>query len=133
MVNLYTLSFYENLDGCYDGFFIGVFTSYEAAEHTAKKYLQDVSGFKDYPCRYEIKEKKVIAGTDELENVSMIWGWNNNESLDAVDIWESDLYSDKTEAQAALMIAQKEIERQEWSIDTYQIDVCLWQKGFIKA
>ena len=39
-------------------FFIGLFESGEQAKKIARHYLSEVSGFRDYPCTYEVTEKK---------------------------------------------------------------------------
>ncbi|MCH5211112.1 MAG: 23S rRNA (uracil(1939)-C(5))-methyltransferase RlmD [Oscillospiraceae bacterium] len=131
--NLYTLTFYDDLNGYREEFFIGVFASYDAAESIAKKYLSDIPGFKDYHCEYEIKAKNIIGAINASETVSIIWGWNINNSMNEVDIWESDLYADKNEAQTLLTSVQKEIMRKEWCVDTYRIGECNWKNGFTRG
>ena len=133
MRDLYSLTLYDDLDSHREGFFIGIFDSYDAAESTAKMYLSEVAGFNDYPCKYEIKSKSVIGGADAPETVSMIWGWNLTDDSDEVDIWESDLYADKNDADAALDVIMQEVNRREWCINTYQIGECGWRDGFVRV
>ena len=132
MKKLYTLTFYDNFEERQEEFFIGVFELYDEAEGTAKKYLNNVPGFKDYHCKYDIKIKNVIDETDRLESVSIIRGWNSCNDMNNYDIWESDLYADKSNAHTALADIQKEIIRQEWCIDTYKIGECHWCEGFVR-
>jgi len=133
MKTLYTLTIYDRLDDYLQGFFIGVFSSYFEAENIGKKYLREVQGFKDYSCKYEILTKTMIGKADNPESVSIIWGWNINNNLDEVDIWQSDLYANKDEAYAVLDIVRTENRRQEWCVDTYKIGACHWQEGFVRA
>lgn len=132
MKNLFTLTLYDDADGYREGFFIGVFASRDAAENTAKTYLESVPGFKDHPCDYEIREKRVIGGTDSIKKVSMIQGWNRNDDMDEIDIWDGDLYADKNEAEAMLLTVQQEVSREEWCVDTYTIGECEWKEGFVR-
>lgn len=132
MSDLYSLTFYDDLDGYPESFHIGIFPSHSEAENMAKKYLKEVSGFKDYPCTYEITAKSVIGKADAPDKVSMIFGWNYNDSADEVDIWESSLYADRDEAEAALAIIMQKLSRQEWCINTYKVGECDWQEGFIR-
>lgn len=133
MITLYTLTFYDIIDNYREEFFIGIFEFYNEAESIAKRYLNDVPGFRDHNCGYEIKAKKVIGEADKLETVSMIWGWNVDDNMNSSDIWESELYASPDDAQNSLADIQKEIDRQEWCIDTYKTGECLWQEGFVRA
>lgn len=47
-------------DNYREEFCIGIFSSREKAEMVAKYYLENVEGFKDYPCSYRIEEKNVL-------------------------------------------------------------------------
>ena len=129
MRSLYTLTFRDDIG---EGFFIGVFASRSEAEYTAERYKNCVTGFRDYPCEYEIKEKKVIGAVSEPERVSMIRGWNLDDDMDETDLWESDLYADADQARAALAFTQKEMTRHEWCVSTYRIGECEWQEGFVR-
>lgn len=130
---LYTLTLYDIIDDYRQGFFIGVFISYDEAELIAKKYLNKITGFKDYPCEYEIIAKEVIGELDGSNSVSLICGWNENEYMDEVDIWESDLYTDHTVAKTVQRAMEKVIERKEWTTSRYKIGEMLWQNGFVRV
>ena len=73
MKNLYQLVIYDtdlSYDNYRESFDIGCFSTYEKAEQTAKQYISTVQGFKDYPCEYEITEKRVVGDTEkELEKM----------------------------------------------------------------
>ena len=95
--------------------------------------LKEVSGFKDYLCRYEISEKNVADGAGEVRKVNMIWGWDEDESYNSVHIIESDLYRNRNKAEAELQALQKKYARQEWCIDQYEIDDVHWKEGFVRV
>lgn len=133
MENLYALTIYDWLHDYRQGFFIGIFSSHDKAESTAKRYLTEVAGFKDYPCEYEIVSKKLIGELEGSSNVYMIWGWNLNENADEVDIWESEVYADHARAKAALSAVKKEYEREEWCLDRYVIDKAYREDGFVRV
>lgn len=133
MGQLYTLTFYDRIDDYRQGFFIGVFASYEEACEAANRYLNEVPGFKEYPCEYEITPKEIVGTVDESNSVSLIWGWNLNENLDEVDIWESQFYAEHETALQDLCSAKKRYERQEWCIDRYKIGELHWEDGFARA
>lgn len=115
-----------------EGFFIGLFESYELAEKTAEHYLSAVPGFRDYPCTYEITEKQVVGFINSSMKVYMIWGWNENQEGDNTDIWCSDCYADCKEAEKILADTKQYLNRQEWSLDACQINQCYWMDGFIR-
>lgn len=133
MKYLYTLTFYHWIQDYRQGFFIGVFSSYEKAEHIAKKFKKEVQGFKDFPCEYEIISKKVIGQYDNAQSVYMLWGWNLNENLDEVDIWESDLYFCYNEAKIKLERVKNQLNLQEWSLDQYMINQSYCCDGFVEV
>ena len=56
-MQLYGLTMYDMTEEYQESFFIGIFSSFEKAEQVAKIMLKEVSGFKDYSCRYEISQK----------------------------------------------------------------------------
>lgn len=95
-------------------------------------YLSAVPGFRDYPCTYEITEKTVIGTIPPSGKVYMIWGWDEEENGNEAGIWSSSCYADEQDAQRALEDAQQHINRQEWSLDTYQVGQCLWTEGFMR-
>lgn len=131
---LYILNFHDSINNYkYEDFLIGIFSSYERAEYIAKIYLETVSGFKDFNCKYNISTKNVVGKMDNLESVIMICGWNIDNEMNDIDIWESDLYVDVDDAKKAFSIAKANMKRQEWSIDTYKINDCHWCDGFVRV
>lgn len=113
-------------------FSIGIFSSYKNAEKTAKHYLKNVNGFKDYKCDYEIINKELV-GDVQCDKVYIVIGWNENDSHDETDTVESDCYADRERAMKELEIMKQRYHRKEWSIDEYMVDKCLWKEGFIRA
>ena len=132
-MQLYGLTMYDMTEEYQESFFIGIFSSFEKAEQVAKTMLKEVSGFKDYSCRYEINEKNVVDGAGEPRKVNMIWGWDEDEFYNPVHIIESDLYRNRNKARVELQMLQEKYVRQEWCIDQYEIDDIHWKEGFIKA
>ena len=121
-------------DNHIEGFDIGFFSSYDKAEKTATKYLTEVDGFKDYNVTYQITEKRVIGYTDNLSTgVFIIYGWNENDELDEIDIIESNCYVNKSEAEQELKELQASYCRKEWCIDKYIVDEGNWKGGFVRV
>ena len=132
-MQLYGLTMYDMTEEYQESFFIGIFSSFEKAEQVAKTMLKEVSGFKDYPCRYEISEKNMVDDAGEVRKVNMIWGWDEDEFYNSVHIIESDLYRNRNKAEAELQTLQEKYARQEWCIDQYEIDDVHWKEGFVKV
>ena len=65
-----------------EGFFIGLFESTEKARQVAEHYLSALSGFRDYPCTYEITEKLVVGTIGQSQKVYMIWGRDRDRHLE---------------------------------------------------
>ena len=116
-----------------EGFFIGLFESSEKARRMAEHYLSAVPGFCDYPCTYEITEKPVIGTIAPVGTVHMIWGWDENAEGDETDVWSSPCYVDFSEAHRAMDAAKRRMNKQEWSLDTYQIGQGHWTEGFARV
>ena len=111
---LYSLTIYNEMN---EGFFIGLFKSYDKARQIAQNYLSTVSGFRDYPCIYEIH---------------VIWGWNEDKEGHNIDIWCSDCYANLRDAEQIMADSKKHFKKQEWSLDTYLIEQCYWTDGFVR-
>lgn len=126
---LYSLTIYNEMN---EGFFIGLFKSYEKARQIAQNYLSTVSGFRDYPCIYEITEKQVIGTINNSMKVHVIWGWNEDREGHNIDIWCSDCYANLKDAEQIMADAKKNFKKQEWSLDTYLIEQCYWTDGFVR-
>lgn len=110
---------------------IGIFRSRMDAEDTARRYLHEVKGFRDYYCEYTIRESEWI-GEDSGELVHTWFGWNVDENENEVDILSGRIYTDPDEAEAALAAAKAENERQEWVLNCWEIGKCEWAEGFIR-
>lgn len=120
-------------DSHIEAFNIGFFSSHDKAEETAKRYLTEVEGFKDYNITYQIVEKCVFDGTDSLStSIFIVYGWNENDYYDEVDVIESDCYVNQGEAEQEFNKLKASYCRKEWCIDKYIIDQCSWQEGFVK-
>lgn len=130
---LYALTIYIWNQDYREGFFIGMFFSYDKAESTAKRYMREITGFKDYPCEYEIVSKKMIGELEDSNNVYMILGWNLNEASDEADIWESEVYVKHEQVEEELSAVRKKYEREEWCLSRYVIDKTYWEDGFVRV
>lgn len=115
-------------------FNIGFFSTYEKAEKTARRFLKEVNGFKDHDINYHITEKSVIGSIDNsmMSEVFIIYGWNENDDLDEIDVIESSCYSTLQKAKQHLNVMKEGCSRKEWCISKYSIDECEWQEGYIK-
>ena len=67
-----------------------------------------------------------------LADLFVIYGWNENDEFDKVDIIESSCYAVKHEAEKKLNELKSNYCRKEWCIDKYIIDECNWKEGFVK-
>lgn len=131
--NLMMIDEESSYDNHIEAFNIGFFSSYDKAVKTAKRYLAEVGGFKDYNVAYQITEKSVIGCSGSLStDIYVIYGWNENDEFDTVDVIESNCYVNKNEAELKLNELKASYYRTEWCIDKYVIDECKWQEGFVK-
>lgn len=136
MRKLYCLTFYAQSGNEYwDSFHIGLFAAREEAESVKEHYRKEIQGFKDYDCKAEITEVPVIGSENmdmEPQRVYRFQGWNVNEDLDEIDIWESDCYVSREQAQADYEKTQIKMSREEWTLNRHVIGQCDWQEGFIR-
>lgn len=133
-------------------FDIGIFLSREQAERVAKHYLAHIEGFRDYPCSYRIVEKKVFAGKggeeksggrkkDDrekcgeavLEEVYMVYGWNENAEGDEVEVVESECFADETAAKQEMAKMKEKYVRSEWCLSRYRVGEWEWKDGFVRV
>ncbi len=117
-------------DGYDESFFIGVFRTAEEAERTARRYLANVPGFKDYPCIYSIDEKPLRGKPMLDDRIYWVQGWNWNVNQDETDIVESDDFAGEADAEAALAEMRRKQRRAEWRILWAIPGKCDWQEGF---
>lgn len=75
----------------------------------------------------------MIGQCDNAQSVYMLCGWNLNENLDEVDIWESDLYFSYNEAKIKLEMVKNQYNLKEWSLDQYMINQSYCCDGFVKV
>ena len=125
MRKLYCLTFYAQSGNEYwDSFHIGLFAAREEAESVKEHYRKEIQGFKDYDCKAEITEVPVIGSENmdmEPQRVYRFQGWNVNEDLDEINIWESDCYVSREQAQADYEKAQIKMSREEWTLNRHVI------------
>ena len=134
MKSVYNLMMIDK-DSSYDNHIealnIGFFSGYDKAEKTARRYLTEIGGFKDYNITYQITEKNLIGCADSLStDMFIIYGWNENDEFDEIDVIESDCYVNKNEAEQKLSELKASYYRKEWCIDKYILDECKWKEGF---
>lgn len=132
MAYLYELEIqsFPHGDGC-ERYGIGIFRSRRDAEATARRYLREVRGFRDYYCEYTIRETALIG--DEATDLVHTWfGWNVDEDENEIDTLSGLLYVDAAAAEAALASAKAENDRQEWALQCWQLGKCEWSEGFIR-
>lgn len=132
--NLVMIDKESSYDQHLEGFNIGFFSTREKAKKTAKRYLNEVNGFKDYLIDYHITEKCVIGSADDFKMLELyiVYGWNENDELDEIDEVESDCYTTPEDAEQELNAMKDRFCRKEWNVAKYTIDECCWQEGFVK-
>lgn len=132
MTYLYELELqsFPNGDGC-ERYGIGVFRSRGQAEETAKRYLREVRGFRDYYCEYSIRETELV-GSRNTDIVHTWYGWNVDEDENEIDLLSGLFYEDAAEAEAAMEAAKAANDRQEWTLSHFRIGKCEWPEGFIR-
>lgn len=132
--NLIMIDNESSYDDHIEIFNIGFFSERSIAEKTAKKYLSEVKGFKDYHITYNINEKYIIGKSDSSmqSDIYIIYGWNVNDDLDDIDVIESDCYLSMEEAESQQNEMKLRYDRKEWCTDKYIINACYWQEGFEK-
>lgn len=132
MALLYELEIqsFPNGDKC-ERYGIGIFRAREDAEDTARRYLKEVNGFKDYYCEYTIRASELI-GDASVSLVHTWFGWDLDEEENEIDILSGLFYADAAEAEAAFETAKAENERQEWVLNCFEIGRCEWTEGFIR-
>ena len=104
-MKLYQLIMIDNqlsYDDYTEAFLVGFFSSREKAEITGKRYLSEVSGFKDYDCTYQILEKSVLDADALPEQIYFIQGWNVNQNLDEINLIESECFVSESLAEAEI-------------------------------
>ena len=149
-------------DNYREEFCIGIFSSREKAEMVAKYYLENVEGFKDYPCSYRIEEKKVLSEGDcskdkddgkevcgksnksdkketegksneNFDEIYMVYGWNENSEGDEIYVVESDCFITELAAKHGMAMMKQMYERAEWCISRFRIDERKWEEGFVRV
>ncbi len=132
MANLYELEMqsFPNGDEC-ERYGIGIFRTYAEAEETAKRYLREVQGFRDYDCEYSIKETELI-GDESVPLVHSWFGWNLDEDGNETDVLSGSVYSDAAAAEAAFEAVKAMNTREEWAMNCWQVGRCEWAEGFIR-
>lgn len=125
-MTLYSLTMKDNELG--EEFGIGFFSSRETAEETARYYLKNVRGFCEYDCGFSVTEKSVVGGGSS-GTVYLVYGWNGYED----DIIESDCFTTEGLARRKLAEMKLQYDRGEWCVDSYRIDECKWQDGFVRV
>ncbi len=126
----YCLIFYNEEE---EAFLIGVFETQEKAKEKAIYYLNHVAGFCEYSCRYCVEEKEVSNPFHKKFNfVWVVYGWNENENFETLDMVESIYVLTKAKAKRKMKYMKKQYVREEWAMDQYEIDECLWADGFVR-
>lgn len=124
----------QSYDGYSEDFAIGIFSTREKAEETAREYLKHVPGFCEYPCTYRIEEKTIVDAKEALP--AFVWmcsGWNVNKNHDETDIVESDCYESEKTIQAVFEAMKQEYPRSLYTLDIFEIDRREWKEGFCRV
>lgn len=114
-----------------DGLRIGIFRSRQEALDTARRYLREVPGFRDYYCEQQIAVVPLFGG----EAADAVWsycGWNTDEDLNELDILDGAFYTTEQAARTAMEAAQKAHSREEWVCSRWVLGRCEWTEGFVR-
>lgn len=132
MTMLYNLILIDN--ELSDIFNIGFFSTRELAEQTATEYLTHVQGFCEYDCGYRITEKTVADCTNGIPpKIYIVYGWNEDEFSEQMDIIESDCYLSEAAAVCVMAEMKKQHTRTEWCADCYTVNEREWKDGFVRV
>lgn len=130
MAYLYELEIqsFSNGEEC-ERYGIGIFLSKKDALKTAKRYLKEVKGFRDYYCEYTIQEQELVG--DHLNGVVHTYqGWNVDEDGNEHDIVTGLMYTEIEAAEVAMESVKDTYDRQEWALLSWQVGKCEWTEGF---
>lgn len=132
MAYLYELEIqsFHNGEEC-ERYGIGIFRNLKDAQKTAKRYLKEVPGFRDYYCEYSIAERELV-GESFSPLVHTYFGWNLDEQGNEYDIVDGLLYTSIEAAESALAAVKDAYDRQEWALQKWQVGKCEWAEGFIR-
>lgn len=111
---------------------IGVFATRQEAELTAQRYLSEVQGFCDYYCEYSVREAPLLGSRSDVTRVWTYEGWDETDSIYAVNILNGPFYTSRAAAREAMKAAKAEHTRQHWLVLDHQIGECAWKEGFIR-
>ena len=132
MEYLYELTLcYDSNDGHTESFFIGFFETSVEAEAIAKRYLKEVTGFKDYDCYTRILELPLVGKENYVGKVYRFVGWNVSEDYDEEDIIYSSCFTLQEEATEVFLQTKAEVPREEWAFNCYVTGECCWTEGFV--
>lgn len=130
MKKVYELYIYSDIG---EKFFIGIFESHKEAKQVANLYLSTVMGFKDYPCKYHIVTGTIIGTMEGTRTLTRICAWNTDVDFNEIDEWQSEWYVKREDVKVEYINKKKDMKREQWSMDTYEIGKCEWTEGFIRV
>lgn len=115
----------------FERYTIGLFRTKRDAEKTAKRYLKEVRGFRDYYCEYSIAEHELVGDAYSTHAHTYI-GWNADRFGNEFDIVSGLMYADMEAAEVAMEAVKDAYDRQEWALRQWEIGKCEWADGFIR-
>lgn len=132
MAFLYELEIqsYTNGEEC-EHYDIGIFRTKKDAEKTAKRYMKDIPGFRDYYCEYTIREHELV-GDFIAGFVYTYQGWDVDEEGDELDMVTGLFYASEEAAEAALAAVKDAYDRDEWAVRRWHVGKCHWAEGFVR-
>ncbi len=128
---LYSLSITDIETGKW--FNIGFFESEALAGETAKRYLAEVTGFKDHPCEYNVSRMAVHTYKGREGNKIYVYiGWNEYNGKES-DVWMSCYFTRVQYKNELMKWIIREIKRENWTVSEFEIGKAYWEEGFVRT
>lgn len=133
MKRLYRLEFFSlKEDRRKERLLIGVFSGYSKADQTAKFLLRNTKSFSDDPYDYMITHKSIHGDLKDIRQVYQIESDHVDEMPDKADVYRSDYFTYKTDAENELSRMKASVSGSQWTLNSYIIDAVIASERFVK-
>ena len=133
MKRLYRLEFFSlKEDRRKERLLIGVFSGYSKADQTAKFLLRNTKSFSDDPYDYMITHKSIHGDLKDIRQVYQIESDHVDEMPDKADVYRSDYFTNKTDAENELSRMKASVSGSQWTLNSYIIDAVIASERIVK-